>query len=180
MDYREIDRAHSSDIRLKNQPFPLFGRLVPACRDGVWTWCEQLYPASRQTEMCFPDEDYNYDVMAAEHIFLGAYSGDTCVGLAVLRQGMFRYLYLSDLKVNRDCRRQGIGRQLMDKAVELAVRQEYLGVYAICQDNNLAACRFYLQSGFEIGGFDNRVYQGTSQEGKADIYFYRDGAKCQP
>ena len=26
----------------------------------------------------------------------------------------------------------------------------------------------------EIGGFDNRGYRGTSQENKADIYFYKD------
>ena len=42
------------------------------------------------------------------------------------------------------------------------------------QDNNLSACLFYLHHGFSIGGFDNRSYDGTSQEGKSDIYFYRD------
>ena len=42
------------------------------------------------------------------------------------------------------------------------------------QDNNLDACRFYLAQGFRIGGFDNRVSTGTSQAGKADLYFYLD------
>ncbi len=51
------------------------------------------------------------------------------------------------------------------------------GVYTIGQDNNLSACLFYLRNGFEIGGFDNRVYRGTGQEGKANILFYRD---CEP
>lgn len=41
------------------------------------------------------------------------------------------------------------------------------------QANNLTACRFYLKNGFTIGGFNNRVYDGTSPEGNADIYFYR-------
>ena len=40
------------------------------------------------------------------------------------------------------------------------------------QDNNLAACQFYIKSGFRIGGVDTEVYNGTSQEGKADIIFY--------
>lgn len=51
---------------------------------------------------------------------------------------------------------------------------ELLSVYTIGQDNNLAACLFYLEHGFEIGGFDNRCYRGTSQENKTNIYFYRD------
>ena len=28
--------------------------------------------------------------------------GDRCVGLAVLQPGLFKYMYLSDLKVSRD------------------------------------------------------------------------------
>ena len=49
-----------------------------------------------------------------------------------------------------------------------------LGLYTIGQDNNLNACLFYLSCGFQIGGFDNKVYKGTSQEGKSDILFYLD------
>ena len=48
----------------------------------------------------------------------------------------------------------------------------YIGLFTQAQDNNLNACLFYLHTGFEIGGFDNHVYNGTSQEGKADIIFY--------
>ena len=35
------------------------------------------------------------------------------------------------------------------------------------------ACLFYLHAGVEIGGFDNRVYDGTNQAGKADILCYK-------
>ena len=35
-------------------------------------------------------------------------------------------------------------------------------------------CLFYLHHGFDISGFDNRGYRGTSQAHKADIFFYRD------
>ena len=38
--------------------------------------------------------------------------------------------------------------------------------------NNLNACLFYIGCGFEIGGLNTRVYEGTKQEGKSDIYFY--------
>lgn len=42
------------------------------------------------------------------------------------------------------------------------------------QDNNLAACLCYIHNGFRIGGVDTDVYIGTGQEGKLDIYFYKD------
>ena len=48
------------------------------------------------------------------------------------------------------------------------------GVSLTVQDNNLSACLFYLKAGFRIGGLDTEGYNGTSQEGKADITMYRD------
>ena len=48
------------------------------------------------------------------------------------------------------------------------------GVSLQAQDNNLSACLFYLKTGFRIGGLDTEGYNGTTQEGKADISFYRD------
>lgn len=41
-------------------------------------------------EMCFPDEDYDYDSLANDHVFVGAYDGDKCVGLAVLADDWFK------------------------------------------------------------------------------------------
>ena len=57
----------------------------------------------------------------------------------------------------------------------LAIAREegYRGVSTICQDNNLNAALFYLDVGFDIGGLDTRVYDGTKQEGKRDLFLYR-------
>ena len=87
----------------------------------------------------------------------------------MLQDYCFKYMYLNDLKVIRSYRRQGVGQALIEKAKETDVSKGYKGIYAIGQDSNLAACEFYIRSGFHIGGFDNNVYAGTSQEGKADI-----------
>ena len=112
--------------------------------------------------------------MAKNSVFIGAYDNNRCVGLAIMQQGFCKYMYLYDLKVNRDCRGMGIGQKLMERAKEVAVQAGYRGVYTIGQDNNLAACLFYLKNGFRIGGLDTEVYNGTKQEGKADIIFYWD------
>ena len=82
-------------------------------------------------------------------------------------------MYLFDLKVNSAARGKGVGKLLIDAGMKAAKARGYIGLYTHAQDNNLNACMFYLKAGFEIGGFDNHVYNGTSQEGKADIIFYK-------
>lgn len=173
IEIHEIDAAHQADIRLPNEPFPLTGRLIVTRSEEAWH-----YRVSRNEtagEMCFPDENYDYAAMRAEGtVFLGAYDGERCVGLAILQPGFFKYLYLYDLKVSRACRGQHVGRQLIGHAAQLALRQGYRGLYTQGQDNNLNACLFYLATGFVIGGLDTQVYRGTRQEEKSDILFYLD------
>lgn len=124
--------------------------------------------------MCFPDENYCYENMAENTTFIGAYDGEKCIGLAVMQEGFFKYMYLYDLKVNSAYRGQGAAKALMEKARAVAKEKGYRGIYTQGQDNNLGACLFYIKNGFYIGGFDSNVYKGTSQEGKADIIFYFD------
>lgn len=168
---RMIDARHKADINIPNEPFPLFGRIVPSYDGGKWTYELLRYAPEDVTEMCFPDENYDFDAMS-DSIFLGAYDGDECVGLAILQPGFFKYMYLYDLKVKGSCRRQHVGTLLIRKAKELAAESGYCGLYTQGQDNNPGACLFYLGSGFYIGGLDTNVYRHTKQEGKADIIFY--------
>lgn len=168
---RVIGEERKADIRLLNEPFPLVGRMLPSYSGGRWQ-----YEVIRRDEgeMCFPDEDYSYEAMHDSSIFLGAYDGERCVGLAILQQAMLRYMYLYDLKVVRSYRHAGVGTALMHRAREVARANGYRGIYTQGQDNNLLACLFYLKTGFRIGGVDTDVYRGTSQEGTSDIIFYWD------
>lgn len=166
---RKIDAAHKADIRIPNEPFSLFGKIIPAYNDGKWTFTLLRY--AQEKTMCFPDESYDFDAMP-DSVFLGAYDGDKCVGLAILQPGFFKYMYLYDLKVNREYRGRHIGKMLIQKAKETAVQNGYCGLYTQGQDNNPGACLFYLNCGFFIGGLDTNVYRHTKQEGKADILFY--------
>lgn len=166
-----IDREHEEDIRIPNEPFSLFGRILPSYNEGKWTYELLRYEPENVKEMCFPDENYAFDEMK-DSVFLGAYDGETCVGLAVLQPGFFKYMYLYDLKVNKAYRGRHIGKMLMEKAKKIALENGYCGLYTQGQDNNPGACLFYLNAGFSIGGLDTNVYRHTSQEGKADILFY--------
>lgn len=172
---RIITEENKQDIRLPNEPFPLFGQMIPSYRDGQWDYKIEYWEEDKVTSMCFPDESYDFAAMSENSVFVGAYDDGVCIGLAVLQDGFFRYMYLYDLKVNASYRGQGVGRMLIDKAKEIARSKGYRGLYTIGQDNNLGACLFYVKNGFYIGGLDTNVYKGTSQEDKADILFYLDG-----
>lgn len=172
IEIRIIDKEHKADINIPNQPFPLFGRMIPSRTNGTWDYSVEKFDC--ETEMCFPDENYEYEKMVENSTFIGAYDGDACIGLAVVQDGFFKYMYLYDLKVNPEYRRKGVAKLLIDKASDIALSLGYNGIYTQGQDNNLGACLFYIKSGFYIGGFDTNVYKGTKQEGKSDIIFYRD------
>jgi len=174
IEIREIDAAHKADINIPNEPFALFGRMEPSYLNGQWGHREILFDTKDVSEMCFPDENYDYEAMKENHMFLGAYDGERCIGLAILRDAWFRYMYLYDFKVCRAYRGQGTAQALIEKSREIAVARGYNGLYTQGQDNNLGACKFYLKAGFHIGGLDTDVYKGTRQEGKSDILFYMD------
>ena len=89
--------------------------------------------------------------------------------------GHFNTLFLSDVEpVAQAADAHKDHQKAMLAGLEEAQKRGYKGLYTIAQDNNLNACLFYLKTGFAIGGFDNRVYGGTSQADKADILFYLD------
>lgn len=172
IDIKIIEREHKADINIPNQPFLLFGRMVPSYTNKEWSYTTETF-ADVET-MCFPDENYDYDVMIENSTFIGAYEDNVCIGLAIMQKSYLKYMYLYDLKVNSEYRQKGVAKLLMDKAKEIALTSGYRGIYTQGQDNNLGACLFYIKNGFYIGGFDTNVYKGTKQEGKADIIFYCD------
>ena len=169
-----IDRGHKADINIPNEPFKLYGLMLPSYNNGKWDHTVINFPPENHTEMRFPDENYDYDKMSENHIFIGAYDGEQCIGLAIMRDDFLKYMYLYDLKVNSAYRGEGVGVMLIEKCKEVAVEHGYRGVYTQGQDNNLGACKFYLKCGFEIGGTNTHVYNGTSQANKKDIFFYID------
>lgn len=167
-----IGKENASDINIKNEPFKLFGRMLPSYQNSKWNY--SIIENENIEWQCFPDEEYNFEQMEKEYVFLGAYDGPSCIGLAILKHNWNKYIYLYDLKVNSAYRGQHIATKLIKSAYKYAKEHDYNGIWTIGQDNNLAACLFYINNGFRIGGLDTDIYTGTSQEDKADIYFYKD------
>ena len=170
MEIKRITEENAADLLLHNDPFEMPGRLVPELKDGQWS-CH-IEPFDEVQTMVFPEEAYEYEAVSREGTAFGAYEEGRCVGLIVLKDAFFKYMYVYDLKVCAGARRTGVGRALIEAARQEALSRGFIGLYLQAQDNNLGACLFYLRNGFEIGGFDNHVYNGTSQAGKADILLY--------
>ena len=75
-------------------------------------------------------------------------------------------LRLSWLWVHEDCRRQGIARALMDKAMERAKAEKRRAVILETQSCNEGAIDFYLNYGFSLIGFDACAYQNNDLDRK--------------
>lgn len=171
---KRITEENKKDLNIKNEAFPLYGRMVPMYDGNEWTYKTVLFDEKDVESMTFPDENYNFEDLSKDSICVGAYDNDVCVGLAIFQHSWNKYLYLYDLKVNGTYRKQGSGRMFIEAGKEIAKEHGYIGVYTQGQDNNLAACLFYIKNGFAIGGIDTKVYTGTKQADKSDIVFYLD------
>ena len=172
IEIKPITAENAADLHLKNESFEMPGKFIPELKDGIWGDRTDAFAAPQS--MVFPDENYDFAEINKKGIAFGAYEDGKCIGLAIYEDYWLKYMYLYDLKVNAEARGKGVGKALIQAGLEAAKERGYKGLYTIAQDNNLNACLFYLRAGFEIGGFDNRVYGGTSQAHKADIIFYQD------
>jgi ribosomal protein S18 acetylase RimI-like enzyme len=170
MEYRKITEETKAALQLPNEPFELFGQMIVHRKDNQWLHETKLF--DQVETMTFPNEDYDFELISQRGFALGAYHNNKCIGLAIYQYDWNKYLFLHDLKVTRAFRKQGVAGELIKEGQKYAAALGYEGLYTIAQDNNLAACKFYLKQGFEIGGLNTHDYQHTKQEGKADIYFY--------
>ncbi|VDN49169.1 conserved protein of unknown function [Petrocella atlantisensis] len=176
IEIKRITEITKNDINIPNEPFTLWGKMIPTYDGDEWAYSIEKFEESKISEMVFPDENYDFDALNKDCFFIGAYNEfGKCVGLAIYRHDWLKYLYLDDLKVCKEYRGHGIGKLLLDEGKKMAADNGYRGIYTIVQDNNLSACLFYIKSGFIVGGFNTHQYIGTNQADKSNIYLYLDG-----
>ncbi|MBO4831742.1 MAG: GNAT family N-acetyltransferase [Oscillospiraceae bacterium] len=173
IEIRPITEENASVLSIPNDPFLCEGRVVPLFDGSTWDHRIERFPESEVREECFPDENYSFDGMGEGFHGLAVYADGVCAGFAVLYEQWNRWLYLDNILISGRYRGMGLGSALVGACIELAVSLDKIGVWAVCQDDNLRAAEFYFMNGFVLGGMDQPVYEGTKQEGKTDIYLYR-------
>ena len=83
-----IDQEHRQDIRLPNEPFALTGRVVPSYVNERWSYEVRPFPPERVGEMCFPDENYDYDEMK-DSVFWAPMRTKNALGWPFCSRGSF-------------------------------------------------------------------------------------------
>ncbi len=104
--------------------------------------------------------------------FLAIVNG-TLAGQIIAWRYWNNYCHVEDVVVAPEFRRQGIGTRLMDQVVRWAREHGLPGVRLETQDTNAPACHWYAKYGFEIGGYDRRLYTGIDPAiNEIAVYFY--------
>ena len=103
-------------------------------------------------------------------IFL-AYVDTHPAGQVRLRKSWNGFAYVDLIAVEPDDRNEGVGRALMERAVQWAKEKGLPGITLETQDNNVPACQFYESCGFILRGFDTHLYK-ANDPGTDEIALY--------
>lgn len=170
----EMDETNVGDFNTTNEPFELFGRMKVELIDDSWRFSEELWDEPRS--MLFPlDKIDPLGLVGHEDRgVLLAYIDQRCAGQCRFSKRWNRYLYIEDLAIAQEYRRQGLGRILILAVIAWARQRGFPGLSLEAQDTNLAACRFYRKLGFSLGGIDRHFYRQTSARGQVAYFWYLD------
>jgi ribosomal protein S18 acetylase RimI-like enzyme len=85
-----------------------------------------------------------------------------------------RRVWLTHLYIGPKFRFQGLGTEMVGRAVNFAKRKKARGVWLETQNFNYPAIRFYRRHGFEFCGFDRSLYDPAVVPGETAIFFARE------
>ena len=85
---------------------------------------------------------------------------------------------LLDIRVHPSVRRRGIGTRLLDHAIQFARVSGHAFLKVESQNTNPAACRFYANHGFALGGVRRGVYAEYPDE--VQLLWYLDVRSTSP
>ena len=116
--------------------------------------------------------------------FYIAFDGDRPVGALTLAgpteglhmlAGRRDACVLWDIRVTDERQHQGVGQQLLDRAVAAARAQGYRQMIIECQNNNVPACRFYRKQGAILGKVDRYAYYSDPEiRNEVQLIWYLD------
>ncbi len=121
-----------------------------------------LEPLPEPQRFQFPyhdDELAHYAALAAGEFALGAFDGESWVGVAVgERRDWNNTLWLHEFHIAAGHQRRGIGRRLMDALAERARAAGLRAIMLETQNTNVPAIRFYRRAGFTLDGINVSYY----------------------
>ncbi|MFU1798727.1 GNAT family N-acetyltransferase [Paenibacillus azoreducens] len=167
----KMTHSNMNDFNKPNEGFIVIGRIIPKYVDDNWTYTEEIFsePYFKQYEN---DEiDISYVEEDGKAVFL-YYDENHCVGQIRICSNWNGYALIEDIAVAKEWRQKGIGSALMEKAVDWAKQNKFIGLMLETQDVNVSACRFYAKNSFIIGAVDNMLYSNFPTANEKAIFWY--------
>ncbi len=167
---KQIDRDNIGDADRCDGVFTVASKLELVADNNAIHY--QVIPV-KPYQKRYPAEavDYTTYINNPQQTVYFAYIDGVIAGEIRLRQNWNRYVLIENIVVDVNYRRRGVGKALMDKAIEWAREWQLPGLMLETQNNNVAGCRLYQQCGFELARFDRRLYQGI-MPGTDEIALY--------
>ena len=171
----DINKENIKDVNNSNEPYTIFGKIVPEYKNNFWTFSEENI--SEPYEYVYPIDEQDYSTFInndSKNIFL-YYVENNCVGQIIIEKYWNKNSYIQDIGVKKDFRNMGIGHKLMDQAVKWTKEKNLNGIMLETKDVNLTACRFYKRYGFILGGVDTMLYSNFPKikNQKALFWYYK-------
>ncbi|TFF86381.1 MAG: GNAT family N-acetyltransferase [Promethearchaeota archaeon] len=163
---------HIIDLNKSNDPFLIYGKIIPIFDGSDWIIREQISKSSYEKQYAVDDINASEYIENENKAVFLSYLEKKCVGQIRVRKNWNGYCLIEDISVSQDHRRQGIGRALIQKAIEWAKEKKLGGLMLETQDNNLSACRFYFNVGFKIGAVDTMLYANTEHSNEKAVFMY--------
>lgn len=141
--------------------------------EGDWL-TRAVAVAPRRKDYGFDPQELAGHIAADGRALFVADAEDGAVGYIAVSTGWNRFAVIDDFALDAGHRRRGAAPLLMEAALAWAKENGFPGVALETQSNNLAACRFYLRHGFELGGHDRHLYRGIASDTREiALFFYR-------
>jgi ribosomal protein S18 acetylase RimI-like enzyme len=156
---REIDESTVQSVKQYSSSFEVTSKLVLHAENGKINYTVVDVPSHIKQYGLEEVEPKTYVGSSDKTVFF-AYVDGKLAGQIRLWKHWNNYVYIDDIAVEPDHRGRGVGYALIQRAIEWAKLKGLPGIMLETQNNNVAACRLYERCGFELCGFDTRLYKG--------------------
>jgi streptothricin acetyltransferase len=158
---REIDPSNLHDANQCDGSFIVDSKLVLHVENDILRYSVVRVEPYRK-QYVFEERDYASYIANPDQTVYFAHVDGHLAGQIVLKKHWNVYAWINDFAVDVEFRRYGVGRALMQKAVDWAKAKQLPGIMLETQDINVPACRFYERFGFTLRGYDTYLYKGLN------------------
>jgi streptothricin acetyltransferase len=178
---RELDLHTIQNVNQCDATFTVTSRLVLRAENSIIRYTVvDVEPYQKQ--YAFEEKDYQSYISDPDKTIYFAYVDGQLAGQIDVARHWNAFAWIDDLAVDVRFRRRGVGRALMQTAVDWAKERRLPGIMLETQDNNVTACRFYENFGFKLYGFDTYLYRGLHPKtDEIALYWYlmfKESSSC--